>query len=137
MFPNSFQSLSSPARYPQMLPPDLSYTMDDVGMVIEMFSFRYDCWGAMTITDFDPARGVHKCRCADASYAYSLIFLKMILTLRCAIPIESCGAMFFTNSILSNGTTLLPHYRLTDGTVQLLDLKKKPIRAAPIRIDNE
>jgi hypothetical protein len=56
---------------------------------------------------------------------------------RCAIPIESCGAMFCTNSILSNGTTLLPHYRLTDGTVQLLDLKKKPIRAAPIRIDNE
>jgi hypothetical protein len=45
--------------------------------------------------------------------------------------------MFCTNSILSNGTTLLPHYRLTDGTVQLLDLKKKPIRAAPIRIDNE
>jgi hypothetical protein len=84
-FPYSLQSLSSSARYLQMLPPDLSYTMDDVGMVIEMFSFRYDCWGAMTITDFDSARGVHKCRCVDSSDAYFnpfvLLFLRSTLIL--------------------------------------------------------
>ena len=45
-----------------MLMPNLTFTHGDIGMVIQLFSFRYDCWGNMTLTDFDPLRGVHKCR---------------------------------------------------------------------------
>ena len=47
----------------QIINPNLSFTYDDVGMVIQMFSFRYDSWGNVTLTDFDGLRGVHKCRC--------------------------------------------------------------------------
>ena len=63
--------------YCQMLAPNLTFTVEDVGSVIQMFSFRYDCWGEMTITDFDVQREVHKCRyrCSYCSITSHFVFV--------------------------------------------------------------
>jgi hypothetical protein len=51
----------------QNRPINLSFTMDDVGRAIEMFSFRFSNWERVDLVDFDQNKRLYKCQFPDGS----------------------------------------------------------------------
>jgi kinesin family protein 3/17 len=58
----SFSIHDPPPTLPQIIPPSLAYSKDDTGMMIQMFSFRFNAWDIITLTNYEPQRGFHQCR---------------------------------------------------------------------------
>ena len=45
----------------------LLYSKADVNRTIQIFSFRYNSWDNITLVDFEPSRGMHKCQYPDGT----------------------------------------------------------------------
>ena len=48
-------------------PANLTYSKEDIGSSVQMFSFRFNYWDTIELIDFDPTRSFHKCRNSDGS----------------------------------------------------------------------
>ena len=46
---------------------NLSHSSDDVGRVVQLFSFRMNTWDRIQIVDFDSVKRQHKCRHSDGA----------------------------------------------------------------------
>jgi hypothetical protein len=64
----SFSIHNPPPTLPQIIPPSLAYSKDDSGLMIQMFSFRFNAWDIITLTNYEPQRGFHQCRSVSGSF---------------------------------------------------------------------
>ena len=45
----------------------VTYSMEDRGKVVQMFSFRHSTWDDLEILDYEPSKCLHKCQLSDGS----------------------------------------------------------------------
>lgn len=61
---DELQSAASSSTSPSSL---LRFDRGDVGKRMELYIYRYNCWEVIEVVDYEPSKGLHKCRHLDKS----------------------------------------------------------------------